>query len=169
MKSLLFSLIMSLLLFGCINEDNPVNNGISVGESLPNFSVTLESGSVISTESLRGKVAVIEFFNTGCGDCRRSFPIIQQLSDHFADDPDVMIFAIAREENYNEISSYWTANSLTIPFSPQPDRSVYNLFASVGIPRIYISDAEGVIIAAYGPEDDYSLQTLINIIRTASR
>ena len=36
-----------------------------------------------------------------------------------------------------------------MPYSPQPDRRVYSLFAPRVIPRIYISDAQGIIRHMY--------------------
>ena len=39
-----------------------------------------------------------------------------------------------------------------MPYSAHDDRTTYNLFASEGIPRVYIS-ANRVITAHYGPEN----------------
>lgn len=130
---------------GCVEEDQPANIGIEGGDRLPSFSITMENGEIVTDRTLHGKVGVIEFFNTGCSDCRRMFPVMQELYDEFRDNGDVEIVAIAREENKESIAAYWEEHDLTIPYSPQPDRTVYNLFATVGIPRIYISDTSGTV------------------------
>lgn len=144
----------------------PENKGIEGGDPLPSFSVVLNDGSAVSTSSLLGKVGVIEFFNTGCGDCQNFFPTFQALYDEFKDDPKVEIFSIAREEEEASISAYWDAHSLTVPFSPQPDRSIYNLFATVGIPRVYISDPEGIVRYVFTDADHPSLAYLINCVES---
>lgn len=148
----------------CISDDDPENTGITVGDPLPSFSASLSDGSVVTTASLQGRVAVIEFFNTGCSDCRRSFPVLQELYDEYKDNPQVKIFAIAREEEEPAIAAYWTENRLTIPFSPQSDRALYSLFATVGIPRLYIANPAGTIIAAYGPDSLPSPSRLSSLI-----
>lgn len=150
----------------CVRDNEPANSGISTGDALPDFSVLLNNGTVVSNLSLRGKVAVIEFFNTGCGDCRRNLPVIDRLWKAWQTEPDVEIFTIAREEDEQGITAYWEENDLSIPFSPQPDRNIYNLFATVGIPRIYIADKDGVVFAVYGPEDDPSFTELNDLINS---
>lgn len=53
-----------------------------------------------------------------------------------------MFIAISREEGGEEVAAYWKENGLTIPFSARTDRTVYELFSTKGIPRIYISDKD---------------------------
>lgn len=153
-----------LSLTSCVTEGNEENRGVNVGDPLPVFSVTLNDGRVVSTASLRGKRVLIELFNTGCGDCRESLPVINELYENLKEDPGVEIFAIAREEETPEIESYWSENGFTLPYSPQSDRRVYELFATVGIPRIFIADPQGIIIAAFGPEDRPTLSQLTTLL-----
>lgn len=160
-------LCVLIILASCVTENEPDNTGISVGDKLPHFSVTLDDGTVVSDASLKGKVAVIEFFNTSCQDCRRNFPVMQQLYERSRETDDVYVFAIARDEDLSSVAGYWHDNALTIPFSPQPDRQVYNLFATVGIPRIFIADKTGIVTAAFAPEDEPSLQTLVEAVEAA--
>lgn len=169
MRLNLSSVILSVLIFltSCVTENEPDNVGLSAGDPLPRFSVTLDDGTVVSDASLKGKVAVIEFFNTSCQDCRRSFPVMQQLYERCRETDDVYVFAIARDEDLSSVAGYWHDNSLTLPFSPQPDRQVYNLFATVGIPRIFIADKAGIVTAAFAPEDEPSLQTLVEAVDAA--
>lgn len=149
-----------LLSTGCVEEDQPANSGIEGGDQLPSFSITMENGRTVTDRTLRGKVGVIEFFNTGCSDCRRMFPVTQELYDEFRDNGEVELIAIAREENKESIEAYWEEHNLTIPYSPQPDRTVYNLFATVGIPRIYISDTSGIVRYVLTDSDEPDIATL---------
>ena len=149
----------------CVTEHEPKNSGVSEGDPLPQFSVTLNDGRTVSRASLRGKMVLIELFNTGCPDCRRSLPIVNELYENMKDIQGIEIMAIARSEEDPELENYWRENGFTLPYSPQSDRYVYDLFASTGIPRIYIADAQGIIIASFGPEDHPSLSQLTNLLR----
>lgn len=161
-------LAVILLLPSCVNDDDPSAQwALSVGDTLPPFSVTLNDGRMISAQGLRGKTAVIVFFNTTCSDCQKELPVVQQFYDEFKDDADVEILAIAREEDASDIYAYWQKNSLTIPWSPQPDRTIYNLFATSVIPRIFFVNPLGVITAAFGDKDMPDLQTLQEALLTA--
>ena len=162
----MFRIIYSLLMMivctttGCITDDEPKGPSLSVGDPLPQFSVTMNTGEEISTQSLKGKVAVIVFFNTGCSDCRQELPVIQKLWEEYEQNLTVKIVAIAREENEAEIKQYWNENNFTLPFSPQDTKEVYSLFAPSVIPRIYITNPEGIITFTF---DDSHLPSLSSL------
>lgn len=146
---IILSGLLLVLFASCVNEELPENIGIKPGDSLPAFSIVLDNGVKVSNTSLKGKVGVIEFFNTSCPDCQRSLPVLQVVYDGFKNNEDVEIFCIARDEETLSIENYWDKNSLTLPFSPQSGREIYSLFASIGIPRIYIVDKSGIVRYCY--------------------
>lgn len=162
-----FSLILLLAIPSCVNDDDPDPGSLKVGDSLPAFSVTLNTGETVTSESLRGKVPVIVFFNTSCPDCQKELPVVQKVYKALTASPDVFIMAIAREEGAEAISAYWKENNLTIPWSAQPDRKVYNLFANSVIPRLYIADSKGIITASFGDTNIPSADQLIEAISFA--
>ena len=43
------------------------------------------------------------------------------------------------------VAAYWKEQGLSIPYSAQTDRRIYNLFASSIIPRTYFCSADGII------------------------
>lgn len=134
---------MAAVLSGCI-KDNPEVADLNVGEKLPDFEVIMSDGSVVTDESLKGNVSVVVFFHTSCPDCRQALPVIQNIYDDYA--PKNVGFAVvSREEGLDEVLSYWKENGLEMPYSAQNSRKVYEKFASVLIPRVYISDRDGII------------------------
>ncbi|MCM1504121.1 MAG: TlpA family protein disulfide reductase [Muribaculum sp.] len=162
--TIIFSAILALLLQGCITEkDDPVWS-IASGDKVPDFTVSLSDGSLWSSRSADHKVKVILFFNTDCPDCRRELPKVQEAFDVLCADKAADFICIAREETLDEIEAYWNSAGLTLPFSPQPDRTIYSLFASSGIPRIYIVGVDLVITKVFSPEDDFSATSLIEAI-----
>lgn len=122
---------------------------VRVGDRLPEFSVTMNDGRVVRSSELKGKPSVIVFFATTCKDCQRELPLINERYRQYGED--TIFVAISREQTADEVLSYWTRNALTIPFSAQSDRSVYSLFATSGIPRIYTSDADGIVRNIHKP------------------
>lgn len=154
-----------ILLASCVTENQPDNVGVEVGDPLPSFSLTLNDGRKVTTKSLRGKKVLIELFNTSCPDCQESLPVINSLYTSMQDREDVEIFAIARDEVEAAIALYWEDNDFSLPYSPQPDRKVYELFASVGIPRIFIANPDGIITATFGPEDTPTLSQLTTLLK----
>ena len=130
-------------MFGCISEHN-TGADIKVGDPLPEFEVVMNDGTVVTETSLKGNVSVLMFFHTSCSDCQQELPVVQSLFEQYTS-KGVNFTLISRECSREEIESYWKNNALNLPYSVQNDRTVYNLFASSRIPRIYISDENGTV------------------------
>ena len=139
-------LALTVLCSSCIKEKE---NGadLAVGDSLPEFSVTMNDGTKVGTKQLSAGISCIMFFTTACPDCRETLPHMQRIYDEFA--PKGVTFAIiSREDGITTVSEYWTLEGFTMPFSAQSDRSVYELFAKTRVPRVYINK-DGLIKAIF--------------------
>lgn len=168
MKWLIKSLLaaVAVILSGCITEkDEPVWS-LAPGDKLPDFSVTLSDGRRWSPADAAGKVCVIVLFNTGCGDCRRELPEVQKAYDALAGEAELV--CIAREEDEAAVGAYWRENGLTLPYSPQPDRKIYSLFASSVIPRIYVADGRSVITAVFTDSDAPEAYVIVRAVAEAA-
>ncbi len=153
---LLFTIAVPLT--GCINDTPEEGRSlILTGESIPEFEILMNDGRVVSDKTLKGKVAVIMFFTTNCRDCREALPIVQQAYDS---DWGAEFICIARNEAEPEIAKYWSTNCLSLPYSPQENSDVYHLFATSGVPRLYIVNRVGKITAQY---DDYNFPDKVRL------
>ena len=131
------------LLCGCIREDK-VGADVKVGDRLPKFEVVMNDGTLVTDASLMGNVSLVMFFHTSCPDCQQALPRVQEIYEEYVQ-KGVRFALIGRECGTDEIEAYWIENGLNMPYSAQDDRSVYSLFASSRIPRIYISDENGTV------------------------
>lgn len=120
---------------------------VRVGQTVPSFTVSLSDGSIFNSSQMGEKPACIVLFNTTCSDCQRELPIVQSMYEEFFSN--VRFVCISRAEAEAPIKAYWTNHNLSIPYSAQPDRSIYNLFALSTIPRLYIVNSSGKIVNAY--------------------
>ena len=163
----------------CVKDDDPSGESlVGRGDRLPSFTVTMADGSILTSlppeeapvgsQSIIGKRVLIELFNTDCPDCRESLPVINDVYLSVKDDPEIVVMAIARNEADSKLRPYWEENLLSLPYSPQDDRAVYDKFATSGIPRIYIADTSGIVTALFGPDDSPSASTLLSLRRTDS-
>lgn len=169
MIKIIFGLLMALVCTtqGCIADEEPHGVTLGVGDTLPEFSVTMSNGEAVTTPSLLGKVSVIVFFNTNCSDCQKELPVVQQVWQYYQGNPNIVIVPIAREEGNDEILKYWEENGLSMPYSPQETRDVYSLFAPSIIPRIYIANSNGLITASFGDKDMPDYAAIVTAIEEA--
>lgn len=119
---------------------------IHVGDSLPEFTIRMSDGTVLMTSDLYGKPSLLVFFSTTCPDCQHELPGLNERYERHGQD--TVFVGIACDQSDEEVADYWTACDFHLPYSAQPDRSVYSLFAKRGIPRVYISDPRGVVCAS---------------------
>lgn len=157
----LICLSLTFLLNSCVNEDNEWygegDREVAIGEKVPAFSVVDNNGNILDNTCLTGKASILVFFNTRCGDCRDELPVLQKIYDEYKTADDVVIMTISLSEDNNSISDYWNKHGLTLPYSAQPDKKVYNLFANKVIPMLYVIDKRQVIryIHTDNPIADY--------------
>ncbi len=155
----------SVCLCSCFQEDIPSSGKeLQVGDAMPAFEVELRipdpkdwrhasttiqqdsNSTMVRTQEMRGRTIVLSFFHTDCEDCRRELPQLQQHYERLRSDSHYAFLCIAREEASKDIEAYWQQHSLTLPFSAQTDRKVYNLFATTGIPQLYLINEQGIIV-----------------------
>ena len=162
---------------GCSAVDDKVDgdkvtdaDSLVVGDQLPEFEVTMNDGSVVRTADLKGQPSVVVLFSVDCPDCRHELPEVQKLWDRSrqgeltGDGKPLPIVLIARKNTVEDIEPFWKFSEFTMPYSPQPDRKVYSRFAPSRIPRIYISDAAGIIRSAYADTLMPTAETLVEDI-----
>lgn len=142
--AVIFSVCALSCMHGCVIDRNEPGAAIGAGDRIPYFEVVMNDGSTVSSDGLAGSISCIVFFNSSCQDCRKTLPNVQKLYDDYSR-KGVSFAVISRSESKESVTSYWKENGFTMPFSAQNTREVYSLFANSGIPRIYISDRDGIV------------------------
>lgn len=140
---------------------------ISVGDRAPNFTCTTLNGETISLSELQGKVVLVNFFATWCGSCAREMPYLQsEVFEAFRAD-DFFMIAIAREQQVNDVTEFKNTKGkgLTFPMAVDTDSSIYNLFATKFIPRIFVIDKEGIVKWESGGLSKPQFEDLVKLIR----
>ena len=162
-------LVVAVTAGGCVTEGDEPARSLAAGDRLPDFTVTMADGEVVSRTSLAGYPGVVVLFNTSCSDCREELPRVQETADECAEAmPDARFVCIAREEGAASVALYWHEHGLTLAYSPQPDRKVYEMFASSVIPQLYVFDRKGVITAVYADDALPSAADIVGAVRKAA-
>lgn len=145
-KTLSILSLFLMLLTSCIKEKQ---NGadLAVGDLVPDFTVVTDDGTRLTGAQLRQGTSCIVFFTTVCPDCQKALPHIQNLYDEYSSEG-VQFVLISRQEGAECIARYWAEHKFTLPYSAQPDRSIYELFARTRVPRIYVCRS-GIIKAIF--------------------
>ncbi len=143
-------LVLMVGLSGCSPKDpEPTpeeTTRIHIGDPAPPFEARLIDGTSFSLEAQRGKVVVLSFFATWCPPCREELPHLEREVWQRFEGPDFAMAAIAREHEASELGEFISQMQMTFSVIPDPDRSIFSLFADAYIPRTVVIDPEGRVI-----------------------
>ena len=156
---LLSAWLLMMAFAGCsITDDDDgseIKEYVRVGDRVPLFSVeTVRADGTtasFSSERLTGETVIV-LFNTACRDCQRELPRLNEFYLRHRGEAGFQMVAISRAEEAESVAAFWKEKGLSIPYSAQSDRRVYELFASSIIPRVYFCSADGIITRMYVEE-----------------
>ena len=115
-----------------------------VGKSAPDFSLPQlhDQGKVISSNELRGKVWLLNFWASWCGGCKDEHPVLMQL----AQSGEVPIYGMDYKDRREEALTWlrrW-GNPYPVVAVDESGRVGIN-YGVYGVPETYVIDKAGVI------------------------
>jgi peroxiredoxin len=109
------------------------------------FTLTELRGKKWTLKELRGKVVLVNFWATWCPPCRKEMPDLETLYKQFKDQG-LVILAIS-DENAGKVRPFIAEQKVTYPILLDPGRKVNELFRIEGIPKTFVYDRSGKLVA----------------------
>jgi peroxiredoxin len=109
------------------------------------FTLTELSGKMWTLKELRGKVVLVNFWATWCPPCRKEMPDLETLYKQFKDQG-LVILAIS-DEDAGKVKPFVAEQKVTYPILLDPGRRVNELFRIEGIPKTFVYDRGGKLVA----------------------
>jgi peroxiredoxin len=109
------------------------------------FTLTELGGKTWTLKEQRGKVVVLNFWATWCPPCRKEMPDLETLYQEFKDQG-LVILAIS-DEDAGKVKPFIAQQKVTYPILLDPGRKVNELFQIQGIPKTFVYDRNGKLVA----------------------
>jgi len=109
------------------------------------FTLTDLRGNSWRLKQLRGKVVLVNFWATWCPPCRKEIPDLEALYKRF-EGQGFVVLAIS-DEDLGKVKPYIEERKVTYPVLLDPGRNVNTLFQVVGIPKSFVYDRSGKLVA----------------------
>ena len=115
------------------------------------------SGKKISTESLRGKVVIVNFWATDCKSCVREMPQMVETYNKFKGQGLEFVAVAMKYDPPNYVINFTEANKLPFTVALDSGGDIAKSFNEVQLtPTTFVIDKQGKIIKRYVGEPDFA-------------
>jgi len=110
-----------------------------------NFTLTDLQGHSWTLKELRGKVVLVNFWATWCPPCRKEMPDLERLHNELG--PRGLVILAISDEETAKVEPFIAEHKFDYPILLDPGRKVNDLFHVEGIPKSFVYDREGKLVA----------------------
>ncbi len=103
------------------------------------------SGKSWTFSELRGKVVLVNFWATWCPPCRKEMPDLETLYQRFSA-RGFVVLSIS-DEKAEKVEPFIRERKVLFPVLLDPERKVNEMFVVEGIPKSFVYDREGKLVA----------------------
>jgi thiol-disulfide isomerase/thioredoxin len=153
---LMFCLRLSLCLPFC-SFAQEVGKAVGVGERLESYSfrdvMNYKGRGSLNVADFKGKVLILDFWNTGCSSCVASWPKLISLQDRFADS--VQVVLVNPRQSRQVVGSLISKRERLLHFKMNMpvvcnDREIEKIFPHTTVPHVVWIDPSGRMRAVTG-------------------
>jgi len=151
---------------GDTTEIKMISESCIEGYRLPDFNVNTINGENISSESLKGKLSVINFWFETCPPCIAEIPGLNQLVEEFGTQS-INYLAISTDTN-EDVIKFLQKNDFNFSHVADGDKLYRKTFAAKwGFPFTIITNRQNKILKSFGggPADSTAVNEIINKIK----
>jgi len=146
--ALMIFLALSAVLFLCANNDQEAvrETGTPAAGS---FELTDLEGNTLTLENYRGKVIILDFWDTWCPPCRKEIPDFIALQDEYGSEGFVVIGVAFGREGVEKVKAFAEEMGINYPVAVATEEIMKSYGPIQAIPTTFILDKNGRIYQKY--------------------
>jgi tetratricopeptide (TPR) repeat protein len=138
--------------------ENPLR---AVYPYVPDFSMLTSDGSYLSSDELKGKVCLIQFWNSKITQFQNTIPYLRKLNNKYKKNDDFFLIGVNFSDPEAEWRAFISENKLNWSQARDINGKMYSAFNVQWTPYFYLLDPEGMIIAR-GTEPSSAIERQID-------
>ena len=115
-----------------------------VGKPAPDFTLPTLAGPNLQLSSLRGSVALIDFWASWCGPCRDELPALEQLRGVY-EARGVRFVTVNIDSDRDAAASMAKQLGVTLPVALDADKRVAESWSLPTMPTSFLVDRQGIV------------------------
>ncbi len=156
--------LMVLLIILALGLQRTQQGPISIGDRVPNFTLTTFEGEQIELTDLEGKVVVLNFWASWCKPCEQEAADLEAAWRLYQPGGEVMFLGVDYVDTESEARAYLEKFGITYPNGPDLGTRISQAFRISGVPETYFLDRNHTLqYAQKGPFSSLSqIKTVID-------
>lgn len=144
-RILVWAIVLGLLALLALGLRRAQQGPVTVGDQVPNFTLTTFDGQPLSLDEQKGKVVVLNFWASWCKPCEQEAADLEAAWKFYEDRGDVVFLGVDYVDTEPEARGYLEKFSITYPNGPDLGTRISQAFRIRGVPETYFVDREGVL------------------------
>jgi peroxiredoxin len=127
-----------------LNAKTTVVVGSRIGDLAPDFTLPMVDGTELTLSQFRGKLVMVNFFETTCPACEEETTYIQEIYNVWpADKLEILAVSVGQRSQF--VQSFLDSRGLTFPTLLDNDETVKNLYNVSSYPTTFFINSDGII------------------------
>ncbi len=143
LPGLLLVIPLLLVLWSGFGNDPHAVPDVRTGTTAPVWKLTDLDGKSWSSEELKGKPVVLNFWSTWCGPCKYEHPLLLQAAAAY---PDVVFLGVIYSDEPAAVSRYLDRNGKAYAHLLDEGGHLAIDFGVTGVPETFFIDRSGLIV-----------------------
>ncbi len=150
--------VLLLLVVGLANKDaigTSIQDALAAGDRPDAPSITLPvlvagdgigpAGARVSTDDLRGKTVVLNFWASWCEPCEAEAPVLEAVARRYRGEADVVVLGVDVQDLRGEALEFVRRNGITYPTLRDGEDGAKNAYQVPALPETFVIDPDGRI------------------------
>ena len=135
-------IILAILGYALFGDRDLTKVSPLIGKEAPGFTIKLYDGKRISSEELKGKTVLLNFWASWCMPCRQEAPALEEAWQKYKD-RDVVFLGVNVWDDHENAMTYMKKFGGEYPHGIDPEEEIQVNFGIGGVPETYFINPEG--------------------------
>lgn len=149
--------VVVLLVVGLVNKDlgTSIQDALEEGRRPAAPGITLPVltagdgigpvGSEVSSEDLKGKIVVLNFWASWCDPCELEAPVLEEVAARYRESEDVVVLGVDVQDLREDALSFVERNGLTYPSLRDGTDEAQHAYEVPALPETFVIDQKGMV------------------------